>query len=260
MNSKTFTNTLRGGLSALALIAAMGAAEAQEIDFSNLTPDQQDAFGAAVRDYLLANPGVIMEAVAVLEQQEAQSRTAADRAMVEAYADALTDDGYSWVGGNPEGDVTVVEFMDYRCGYCRRAHPEVQALIESDGNIRYILKEFPILGEASLVSSRFAIATQIVAGDEAYAAVHDALMTLEGAPDEAALASLAETLELDADAILAEMQSDEVNRRIADTRALAQSLQISGTPTFVFGGQMVRGYAPLDAMRGIVAEERAAAE
>ncbi len=147
--------------------------------------------------------------------------------------------------------------MDYRCGYCRRASPEVAQLIESDGDIRLIVKEFPILGEASMISSRFAIATQIVAGDDVYKAVHDSLMALEGDPTDAVLVRLSEALGLDAEAIMAEMDSDEVTRRIAETRALAQQLQINGTPTFVFGDQLVRGYAPLDAMQQIVEQERA---
>ena len=246
-------------LTAFGALVGQGAfAQSGTPDFADMTPAQRDAFGAQVRAYLLENPGVIMEAVALLEQQDAEQRSAADAALVEANRDALVDDGFSWVGGNPEGDVTIVEFMDYRCGYCRRAFPEVEQLLESDGDIRLIVKEFPILGEASMVSSRFAIATLIAEGPDAYGSVHDALMALDGDPTERVLASLAETLELDGAAIMAEMQGDEVTRRIAQTRQLAEAMQISGTPTFVFGDQMVRGYVPLDGMQQIVAEERGA--
>ena len=254
MTTTTLSKTLRGATAALALMA--GAAQAQDFDFGTMTPEQQQAFGAQVREYLLANPQVIMEAVAVLEQQDQQQQAQADVAMVQDNADALFDDGYSWVGGNPDGDVTIVEFMDYRCGYCRKANPEVEQLIKDDGNIRFIVKEFPILGEASVVASRFAVATQIVAGDEAYKSVHDALIALEGNPGEAQLMRLSDTLGLDGEAIIAEMDSDEVTRRISETRELAQRMQISGTPTFVFGDQMVRGYAPLDAMQQIVENVR----
>lgn len=253
----TSTRPFAAAAIVLAGLAAQGAAAQDRFDLSEMTPQQREAFGEAVRSYLLENPQVIMDAVAVLEQQEADAQAAADESLVAAHADAIFDDGFSWVGGNPEGDITIVEFMDYRCGYCRRAKPEVSRLIEEDGNIRLIVKEFPILGEASMISSRFAIATLIVAGDEGYAAIHDALMTLETEPTQGVLTRLAETLGLDAEAILAEMNSDEVTRRIAETRALAQSLQISGTPTFVFEDQLVRGYAPLPAMEQIVEAERA---
>ncbi|MGR3378178.1 DsbA family protein [Salipiger abyssi] len=246
---------------ALALAAGIAAAapapsRAQEVDFSAMTPEQRQAFGEQVRAYLMENPQVIMEAVSVLEAQQAEQQAAADEQIVADNADALYRDGYSWVGGNPDGDITIVEFSDYRCGYCRKAFPEVEELIESDGNIRFIMKEFPILGEASVTSSRFAIATLMEAGPEAYKSVHDALMTLEGEPSEPVLRRLAGTLGLDADAIIARMSDEEITRRIQETRALAARLKINGTPSFVFGGEMLRGYVPLDSMREIAAQIR----
>jgi protein-disulfide isomerase len=178
--------------------------------------------------------------------------------MVKAHAEEIFDDGYSWVGGNPDGDVTLVEFIDYRCGYCRRAHDEVNELVENDGDIRLVIKEFPILGPDSLASSRFAIATKQVAGDEAYHAAKEALIRMTGEVNEVTLTRLAESLGLDADEILLQMQSPDVDEVIARTRALAQRLGISGTPTFVLPDRMVRGYVPLENMREIVADVREA--
>ena len=238
---------------ALSALMASGALAQSPFDPASMDAAQKEAFGQAVREYLLNNPQVIMEAVAVLEQREQQQKVTDDAELVARNWQALNEDGFSYVGGNPDGDVTVIEFLDYRCGYCRKAHPEVEQLIESDGNIRLIVKEFPILGEASLMFSKFAVATHIVAGDEAYALVHDALIALESAPNEAVLSRLAKTLGLDDAAILAEMESEEVARRLATTRALAQELQINGTPSFVFGEHMLRGYAPLETMQKLVA-------
>ena len=244
---------------ALTLAAGLAAAlpaTAQDFDISDMTPEQREAFGAQVRDYLLENPQVIMEAVNALENRQAEQQAVADQQIVADNADALFRDGFSYVGGNPDGDITIVEFSDYRCGYCRRAFPEVEELIESDGNIRFIMKEFPILGEDSVTSSRFAIATLMEEGDEAYKAVHDALITLEGEPSEQVLRRLADTLGLDAEAIIARMSDEEVTRRIQETRELATRLQINGTPSFVFGDQMLRGYVPLDGMRQLVEQIR----
>lgn len=257
----TLSTKLRGATALFATAATLALAnpafaDDDAFDLQSMTPEQREAFGEAVRAYLLENPQVIMEAVAVLEERESQQQAAADVALVDDNAQALFDDGFSWVGGNPDGDITVVEFIDYRCGYCRRAHPEVEELISSDGNIRFIVKEFPILGEASLLSSRFALATLLVEGDEAYKAVHDALVALDGNPTEAALRRMADTLGYGADAILARMNDPEIDRRIAETRALAQRMQINGTPSFVMGDQMVRGYVPLAGMRQIIAEAR----
>ena len=247
--------TSRLASSALALSLATGAFAA-DLDLENMSEADRAAFGEQVRAYLLENPQVIMEAVQVLEQRQAEEQAQGDQALVAENAEAIFDDGYSWVGGNPEGDITIVEFFDYRCGYCRRAHPEMAQLLELDGNIRYIAKEFPILGENSLISSRFALAVREVAGDDAYKAASEALIALNSDMDEPVLRRLAETLELDADAVIAAMDSDAITQQLAETRALAQTLQISGTPTFIMGDQLVRGYVPLDAMQQIVEEER----
>lgn len=239
----------------LTLTLASGV-HAADLDLENMSDADRTAFGEQVRAYLLENPQVIMDAVQVLEQRQAAEQARGDIALIEQHSEAIFNDGYSWVGGNPDGDVTIVEFFDYRCGYCRRAHPEVTQLLELDGNIRYVAKEFPILGENSLVSSRFALAVREVAGDAAYKAASDALIALNADMDEPVLRRLADTLELDADAVIAAMDSDAVTTQLAQTRELAQSLQITGTPSFVMGDQLIRGYVPLDAMLQIVDEAR----
>lgn len=244
---------------ALAVAAAAGAfaLPAGALDLGAMTEAERAAFGAAVRAYLLEHPEVLIEAVDVLNARQADAQAGADAALVAANLAAIADDGFSWVGGNPEGDVTVVEFLDYRCGVCRRTHPEVWELIAADGNIRYIVKEFPILGPQSDLSSAFAIATLIEAGPEAYGAMSKALMELDAAATEPTLARLAEAFELDGAAILARMADPEVERRIAETRELAIRLQINGTPTFVIGDRMVRGQVPLATMQTLVADQRA---
>ncbi len=239
-------------LTALALMA--GAATAT--DLSSMTDAERTAFRAEVRAYLLDNPEVIMEAVNLLEERKAQAQAQADETLVQAEAEQLFNDGFSWVGGNPEGDITVVEFMDYRCGYCRKAKPEVAKLLANDGNIRLIVKEFPILGEASMLASRFAIATRQMAGNEAYGQVHDALMDMGGDLNEVTLGRLADGLGLDSAAILKQMDSAAVTAEIASTRALAQRLKISGTPTFVIEDELLRGYLPADQLQEIIADKR----
>ena len=244
-------------LSALAL-AACAATPALAFDVTAMSEAEREAFRAEVRAYLMENPEVIIEAVNTLEAKQAEQQAANDVALVETHAAAIFDSPDAWVGGNPDGDLVLVEFMDYRCGYCRKAQAEVEELIESDGNIRFVVREFPILGENSLVSSRFALAVRAVAGDDAYKAAHDALMTLSADATEPALRRLAETLGLDAEAVLAGMKDPEIDRIIGETRALAQVLQINGTPTFVMGTQMLRGYVPLEAMRQIAQDVREA--
>ncbi|MCZ4257677.1 DsbA family protein [Sulfitobacter porphyrae] len=242
-------------VSAVVLAAAL-ALPASAMDLTELTEAERAQFRAEVRAYLMDNPQVIMEAVELLQSREAEAQAQADVNMVSDNAAAIFDDGYSWVGGNPEGDITLVEFLDYRCGYCKRAHGEVAKLLETDGNIRIIVKELPILGEDSVLASRFAIATKQVEGGDAYKAMNDALMAYSGSITVPAMRRIAETLDLDADAIEARMDSEEVTQEIAQTRALAQTLQISGTPTFVVHDEMLRGYLPYDQMRAIVDDKR----
>ena len=240
----------------LAAAFAVLALPGQALDIGKMTDEERSIFREEVRAYLLDNPEVIMEAVAVLEQRQAQGQAQQDLTLVQVNADDIFDDGYSWVGGNPDGDITLVEFVDYRCGYCRRAHDEVKELVESDGNIRVIVKEFPILGEASMQSSRFAIAVKQIAGADAYEAANDALIRMRSDANAVTLGKLAGTLGLDADAILGHMDSADVSMEIQKTRELAQRLQISGTPTFVLQDDMLRGYLPLEQMRALVDEKR----
>ncbi|HFQ15512.1 MAG TPA: DsbA family protein, partial [Rhodobacteraceae bacterium] len=244
-------------LPALGLAFALFAAPVAATDITAMNAEETEAFGAAVRAYLLENPEVLMEAIAVLEQRQAQAQVADDASLIRTNAKDIFDDGYSVVMGNPDGDVTMVEFLDYRCGFCKRAFPEVQELLASDGNIRFVVKEFPILGDDSVLASQFAISTQILFGDEAYTKVHDELMTMRASVSEASLLAVAERLGLDGQAIMDGIDNPIINQVIGANHALAQRLKITGTPGFVVGEQMMRGYVPLENMRQIVAEVRA---
>ena len=230
---------------ALSLLLAGPAAA---FDLGAMSAAEREAFRAEVRAYLLDNPEVLMEAIAVLEQRQAEVSATNDKAMVRANAKALFDDGYSWVGGNPEGDITLVEFLDYKCTYCRRAYDEVMQLLETDGNIRFIVKEFPILGEQSLLASQYAIAVLQTHGDDSYEMVHDALMTLRSDVTVDVLAQLSASFGLDFAAIADKMQSKEIADIINQNALLAQRLQITGTPTFILEEEMLRGYVPLEQM------------
>ncbi|RMD49368.1 MAG: DsbA family protein [Alphaproteobacteria bacterium] len=253
-----------GVLGALILAVTLGAAtlpaRAGGTDITAMTDAEREAFRREVRQYLLDNPEVILEVIRLLEDRQRQAAAAHDAALIAAHAKDLFDDGLSWVGGNPEGDVTVVEFLDYRCGYCRKAHPEVKALIEKDGNIRYIVKEFPILGEQSLASSRLAIAALITAGPEVYARLRDALMELDQPlTDALARALLEDAGAPDPEAVLAARADPRVDAHIRRMHRLAQALRIEGTPGFVIGDRVIRGYVPGEQLAALVAEARKAA-
>lgn len=238
---------------ALPLLLSLPAAA---FDLSAMSTAEREAFGREVRAYLLENPEVIMEAVATLEQRQQEQSAADDLAMLEANRQELFHDPNSWLGGNPEGDITVVEFLDYRCGYCRKAWQEVEELVNTDGNIRFVVKEYPILGEQSTISSKFAIAARMIGGDETYKKAHDALISLRGDATPEAMEALAGDLGLDSKLVLAQMESPEVQAIIDANHALGAEMEINGTPSFVIERSMVRGYVPLSGMRQIVGGQR----
>jgi protein-disulfide isomerase len=229
----------------------------QTVSAAEMTEAERSAFRAEVRAYLLENPEVLVEAMTELQARKDAADSAKDQALLTTYKTELFNDPNSYVGGNPNGDITIVEFTDYRCAYCRKAFSEIEELVKSDGNIRFVVKEYPILGEASVISTRFALAVLQLHGPDAYKAAHDGLITLRGEPDAATLSRLAEMLGLKAADILARMNAPEVDAVIAANANLGDKMGVSGTPTFVVQGQLLRGYVPLEQMKEIVAAERA---
>ncbi|MCV6593366.1 MAG: DsbA family protein [Silicimonas sp.] len=246
---------IRNTLIALALSATATAAPG--FDIESMSDADRAIFRSEIRDYLLENPEVLQEAIAVLEERQKAQAANKEQVMLETHRAEIFDDGYSYIGGNPDGDITIVEFLDYRCGYCKRAFPAVEKLIETDPNIKLIIKEFPILGADSMLASRYAIATKIALGDAAYKAVHDALMAHRGGINIAALQRIGDDLGLDQIAISNVIESAEVSDVIEQNRGLAQALEIGGTPSFIMDSIFVRGFIELDQMRAVVAELRA---
>lgn len=244
-----------------ALTATMIAATTlpvSALDLSNLSDDDRNALRDEIRAYLLENPELMIEVFAVLEDRQAQEQVEQDKTLVQVNADAIFNDGYSHVMGNPDGDYTIVEFVDYQCGFCRKAHAVLQDLLAADGNIRLVLKEFPILSEGSLMSAQFAISAQQQFGPEAYEVLHNELIILRGNVTEERLVELANDLELDGAAIAAGMGSPEVRRILTENRELGKRLQISGTPAFVMQDTLARGFLELEQMQHIISAGRAA--
>jgi protein-disulfide isomerase len=242
---------------AMGLAALPGRAEDARYDFRAMTPDEKAAFGEAVREYLLTSPEVIFDAITILEQRRNAAAANQDRTLVEENAEALFSDGFSFVAGNPDGDVTVVEFSDYRCGYCKRVHPHVKDLLEFDPNVRLIVKEFPILGPDSVAAGRMALAAAQVDPSK-FAALNDELMSFQGNLTESIAYRLAAEAGYDIGELKELAGSDEIVEKVNSTYALADALGIQGTPSFVIGNQIIRGYIETDAMIAAVEEARAA--
>jgi len=205
-----------------------------------------------IRDYLLREPEIVYEAIQELQRRQEQAEKERRRGAIAANRDALLDDERDPVMGDAGGDVTLVEFFDYRCGYCRRMAPELQALIEEDDRLRFVAKEFPILGPQSEMAARAALAAD---RQGSYEAMHFRLMSLERISDDT-LRQAAEAIGLDAERLFADMESRAIDRHIEDNLQLANALGINGTPSFVIGDELIPGAASPSTLAAMIEAER----
>lgn len=220
---------------------------------SPLSDAERTAIEDVVRDYILEHPEIIMEAVQRLqERQQAAEAERQSRELATRGAE-LFNDPADPVGGNPDGDVTVVEFFDYQCGYCKQVHPALNRLIADDDRVRVVYKEFPILGPASLTAAKAALASR---AQGKYVAFHDALMAHRGPLDTDRILAIAEDVGLDTQKLKTDMDAPEVAEIITANLRLAEALNIRGTPAFVVGDQLVPGAIGLDALKELVDEAR----
>ena len=205
---------------------------------------------------LRENPELVLEALQAVEQRQAEEQAAAARAVLSADRDTLDRDPNAPVLGNPDGDVTIVEFFDYNCPYCKRAMPEIAALFAEDPNVRLVLREWPILSEGSVFAARAALASRV---QGRYAEMHDALMGMRGKVEAETVLRVARDLGLDVEKLQTDMKAPEVEEHIATSLRLADALGFNGTPSFVIGDQLVPGFVEKAALSEAVAAARAAA-
>ncbi len=215
---------------------------------------------AIVRDYLLANPEILIEMTSRLEAKRAADEAAQARQVIATEKDAIFGGTGQVVLGNPQGDVTLVEFFDYNCGYCRQASGDLAKLIESDGNLRVVLKEFPVLGEDSIAAAQVAVAVNRVA-PELYGKFHYALLHSSGRANRDAAIAAATKAGVDRKALdKALADSDGINTSLRDTYGLATRLGISATPSWVVGQDLVIGAVGFDSLKQKIADARACGE
>ncbi|MEO0544611.1 MAG: DsbA family protein [Pseudomonadota bacterium] len=237
---------------ALLLVSAMSVNSAFAFDEA-----QKEEIGEIVREYLLANPELLIEVQEELEARLAEEEEVARVAMIQSASSELFESAADPVLGNPDGDVTVVEFFDYNCGFCRRAMDDMQAIIESDENVRFVLKEFPILGPDSIAAHQVAMAFNTLEPLQ-YGEFHTRLMDHEGSANEAVAVDIAVQMGVDESELRATMADPTLSNVVQRTYALAESLGIGGTPSYVIGDSLVPGALGVDELRARIAEARAA--
>lgn len=210
-----------------------------------------------VYEAIRENPGIVMEAVAILERSQQQAQENAVAKVLNEERDRLEQDPNAIILGNPDGDVTVVEFFDYNCPYCRRVMPEVDALVAQDPNVRLVYREWPILGEGSDFAARAALASR---NQGLYEEFHVAMMSMDERAEEASVLRIAREVGLDVDLLVHDMDAPEVDEHIATSMELTRALGFSGTPSFVIGDALIPGYVEAQVLIDEVDNTRAQAD
>lgn len=234
-----------GGLSLTNLMTSEPADAAGGID--------KEAVEAIIHDYLLENPEIILEAVQKLQQREEAESEARIASYIAANLHVIESDAGSFVAGNPDGDVTIVEFFDYHCTYCKRSLTGLMNVVEEDKNIKLVLREFPVLGPESTNAAKAAVASIELGG---YMAFHLKMMESKGKLTQSRIEDLAVSVGLDLAELSAALQDPKVGSVIDDNLNMAHALGINGTPAFILDGKIYHGMRSGDDLRALVAEAR----
>jgi protein-disulfide isomerase len=232
---------------AAALVTASGvvAAHAQ-----NISPAQRSEIERIIRDYLVKNPEVLQEAIAELEKRQTAADAEKHKVAVKENAEMLFNSQRHVVIGNPQGDVTFVEFFDYNCGYCKRALSDMIELMKADPNLKVVLKEFPVLGPGSVEAARVGAAVRMQdKSGRKYMDFHQRLLSGRGQIDKARALAAAKEAGLDVARIERDIAGDEVRLSLEESFKLAEKLGLNGTPSYVIGNDVVIGAVGLPTLR-----------
>jgi len=208
-----------------------------------------------VKDYLLENPEIIVESMEALKIKEAVAKQKKSAENIAKNFKELTDTETAGFVGKEDGDITVVEFFDYNCGYCKYVLPEVQKLIDNDKNVKVVFREMPILGKASEQASLAALAVYDMHPDR-YFEFHRDLMNFKGRKNNDAVKVVAKQLGLDGDAIVKEAEKSKYTLIANRNKKLARDVGINGTPAFIVGNELIPGAAKYDRISEIIARQR----
>ena len=222
---------------AVLLAAPLLPAAAQSV-----SPAQRTEIEAIIKDYLVKNPEILQEAYIELEKRQAAAETAKQQAAVKDNSEALFNSKRQVVLGNPKGDVTMVEFFDYNCGYCKRALADMLEMMKADPKLRVVLKEFPVLGEGSVEAARVAVGARMQdATGKKYLDFHQKLLANRGSIGRPQALAAAKDAGFDMSRLEKDMAGDEPKATIEESFKLADALGLSGTPSYVVGSQVVIG-------------------
>jgi len=240
------------GASAAALLMLALPVAAQEF-----SAPQKSEIERIVKEYIVSHPEVLQEAIAELDKRQAAADLEKAKNAVSSNAETLFNSSRQVVLGNPKGDVTMVEFFDYNCGFCKRAMADMLELLKDDPKLRIILKEFPVLGPGSVEAAKVAVAVRMQdKTGKKYLDFHQKLLGGRGQADKARALAVAKEAGMDMKRIDTDLASDEVKVSIEESLKLAETLGLNGTPSYIVGADVVIGAVGLDALRTKVSMAR----
>ena len=219
--------------------------------------DQRHEIETIVKNYLVAHPEVLQDVMDALDKQQKQADAEKARMTIKDHKGIIFSSPHQVVLGNPQGNVTMVEFFDYNCGYCKRALPDMLTLLKTDSNLKFVLKEFPVLGPGSVEAAHVAVAARMQdPSGKKYIEFHQKLLGGRGPADKEHALAVAREVGFDIPRLEKDMNSDEVKTTIDENMSLADALGINGTPSYVVGEQVLVGAVGLDELRAKIEAER----
>ncbi len=249
---KSIPRSLAAAFVAMLAIATSPASRADE-----LSAGQRGEVERIVREYLVAHPEVIQDAMAELEKRQSAAESEKHKTAVKQYSQALFASPRQVVLGNPDGNVTFVEFFDYNCGYCKRAMDDMLTLLKDDPKLKVVLKEFPVLGPGSVEAAQVAVAVRMQdKTGKKYLEFHQKLLGSRGQADKARALAVAKDIGLDMGRLDKDLASAEVKATLQESFKLAEALGLNGTPSYVIGDDVVVGAVGLDALKEKVNSSR----
>lgn len=235
---------------AIVLVTATFLALPAAAPAQTFSPDQRQQIEGIIKDYLVAHPEVVQEVLTAVDKHQKEAEAQQARATITANKATLFNSPHQVVLGNPQGKVRMVEFFDYNCAFCKQALPDMIKLIQNDHDLRFVLKEFPVLGEGSVEAARVAVAARMQDPTGAkYLVFHQKLLGGRGVADKARALAVAKEVGFDMARIEKDMASDEVKTTIAEDMKLADVLGVNGTPSYVVGDELVVGAVGFDELK-----------
>ena len=224
----------------------------QELLNSNFDNVTKNEINKLIKNYILDNPEIVIEAIELFQKKQSLNAIKKEKETIKSLSVELYDDTNSYFFGNENSELKIVEFIDYNCGYCKKNHEIIMNILNENNNIKYIIKELPILGESSLLASKFAVTIYLIDGPKIYKKFYDSLMGYNNQLNFEILKKISKKVGSSIKDFNFHINNDKVKNVILKNLNLADKLSIDGTPTFIIEDNVFRGFISFDQLQEII--------